>query len=304
MPNKPTVVVLLSTYNGEKFLREQIDSILCQKDVNVQLLVRDDGSKDLTIDILNDYQQAGKLVFYTGENKRTALSFMDLIYNSPDSDYYAFCDQDDFWLPDKLSIGVERIKAETEDVPILYYGIPRIVDETLNPLYVDPPVRETMTTFNSCLVNSKATGCTMVFNRKLCELLKSSHPDYVLMHDAWAHKVCLAMDGKVIFDPDVHILYRQHGGNVVGVPKNFMGRIKLYYSEFQKDDQMRSRCIQSLLDSYGDQMSPEKRRTAVIVADYRNGFSQKMKLLFNKQIKTNYWKRNLLYKIAVLFGKF
>lgn len=298
------VVVLLSTYNGEKFLREQIDSVLNQKDVNVQIIVRDDGSSDATIDILNEYKQSGKIVFYTGENKRTAQSFMDLVYSSPDSDYYAFCDQDDYWLPDKLSIGVEKIKAETDDVPILYYGMPRIVDEKLNPLYEDPPVCETMTTFNSCLVNSKATGCTMVFNRKLCELLKSSHPDYVLMHDAWAHKVCLAMDGKVIFDPDVHILYRQHGGNVVGVPKNFMGKIKLYYSEFQKNDQMRSRCVQSLLDSYGDHMSSEKRRTAEIVANYRNDFRSKMKLFFNREIKTDYRKRNLLYKLAVLFGKF
>ena len=75
------VVVLLSTYNGEKFLREQIDSVLNQKDVNVQIIVRDDGSSDATIDILNEYKQSGKIVFYTGENKRTAQSFMDLVYS-------------------------------------------------------------------------------------------------------------------------------------------------------------------------------------------------------------------------------
>lgn len=298
-------MVLLSTYNGAKYLREQLDSILKQTNVNVQIIVRDDGSSDATLEILKEYKQAGRIHYYSGENKRTAQSFMDLVYNSPDSDYYAFCDQDDYWLPDKLIIGMEAIKAEKEDdMPLLYYGMPRIVDEKLKDIYANPPICETMTTYNSCLVNSKATGCTMVFNRKLCNLLKSSRPDYILMHDAWAHKVCLAMDGKVIFDPDVHILYRQHGGNVVGVPKNFIGKMKLYYREFQKDDQMRSRCIQSLLDSYGDRMSTEKRKKAEIVAAYKNSFGSKMKLFFNREIRTDYWKRNLLYKLAVLFGKF
>ena len=299
-----TVIVLLSTYNGERFLREQIDSILNQEGIDVNLIVRDDGSKDSTLDILEEYKKEGKLKYYTGENKRTAQSFMDLIYTAPEAEFYAFSDQDDYWLPDKLRIGVEQIKKENCKTPLLYYGMPRIVDEKLELILPQPATCETMTTFESCLVNSKATGCTMVFNKVLCNILKSARPDYVLMHDAWAHKACLALEGKVIFDSDVHILYRQHGGNVVGVPKNLMGKIKLYLGEFKKDDHMRSRCVKSLVESFGEQMPPDKRQEAEIVAYYADDWVKTLKLLFNRKIKTDYWKRNIMYKGAVLFRRF
>ena len=304
MSNKPLVIVLLSTYNGERFLREQIDSILKQKNVDVRLFVRDDGSSDSTISILEEYQNHGYLSFYTGENKRPAQSFMDLVYSSPDAPYYAFCDQDDYWIDDKLEIAVNKLEREDKDIPCLYYGMPRIVDEKLCILQPQPKTSETMTTFESCLVNSKATGCTMVFNEKLASILKLAKPDYVLMHDAWVHKVCLALEGKVIFDPDVHILYRQHNGNVVGAPKNLREKLDLYLNEFKKADQMRSRCIKSLVESYGNLMTPEKLEEAKIVAYYRDSISKTMRLLFNKRIKTNYWKRNVMYKGAVLFRRF
>lgn len=298
------VVVLLSSYNGEKYLKEQIDSILTQEGVVVQLIVRDDGSKDSTLDILEGYQTKGKLKYYSGENKRTAQSFMDLVYAAPEAEFYAFSDQDDYWLPDKLRIGVEQIKKENCNTPLLYYGMPRIVDEKLNLILPQSATCETMTTFESCLVNSKATGCTMIFNKVLWHILKSARPEYVLMHDAWAHKVCLALEGKVIFDPDVHILYRQHGNNVVGVPKNLLGKIRLYYGEFKKDDQMRSRCVKSLVESFGEQMPPDKRHEAEIVAHYKDDWVKTLRLLFNRKIKTDYWKRNIMYKSAVLFRRF
>ena len=299
-----TVVVLLSSYNGEKYLKEQIDSILNQEGVYVHLIVRDDGSKDSTLDILEGYKKRGKLKYYNGDNKRTAQSFMDLIYTAPEAEFYALSDQDDYWLPDKLRIGVEKIKKEDCQTPILYYGMPRIVDEKLNLIRPQSDTSEIMTTFESCLVNSKATGCTMVFNKSLCDILKSAKPDYVLMHDAWAHKVCLALDGKVLFDSDVHILYRQHGNNVVGIPKNLLDKIRLYYGEFKKDNQMRSRCVRSLVESYGERMLPDKRQKAEMVAYYRDDFVKTLRLFCNGKIKTDYWKRNIIYKVAVLFRRF
>ena len=304
MLNKPLIVVLLSTYNGEKYLEEQIESILKQRNVEVFLLVRDDGSSDQTISILKEYQERGCLKFYTGENKQPAKSFMDLIYSSPNAPYYAFCDQDDYWLDDKLEIAVNALERERSDIPCLYYGMPRIVDEKLKLIQPQPTAVETMTTFNSCLVNSKATGCTMVFNKSLCDLLKSAKPEYVLMHDAWVHKVCLALEGKVIFDPDVHILYRQHGNNVVGVPKGFLGKIRLYVNELKNDDQMRSRCVRSLVESYGNLMAPDKKRKAEIVANYQESLTNTLRLFFDRKIKTDYWKRNLMYKSAVLLRRY
>ncbi|MBQ4399872.1 MAG: glycosyltransferase, partial [Alphaproteobacteria bacterium] len=104
------VLVLMSTYNGEKYLKTQLDSILAQQGVNVQILVRDDGSSDGTLPILQAYAAQGKLTYYTGPNLKPAKSFMDLIYNAPQADFYAFADQDDYWLPEKLICAVNKLK--------------------------------------------------------------------------------------------------------------------------------------------------------------------------------------------------
>ena len=108
-PMKEKVLVLMSTYNGEQYLQQQIDSIITQKNVDVELLVRDDGSTDKTIDILKDYQQKGLLSYYAGENLKPQLSFLHLLRHAPECKYYAFADQDDVWLEDKLSSGIEAI---------------------------------------------------------------------------------------------------------------------------------------------------------------------------------------------------
>ena len=107
------VIVLMSTYNGEKYLRNQIESLLRQVDVEIEILVRDDGSKDGTLGILEEYKNSreysGKLSYYVGPNVGPAKSFLDLIKHAPEAEYYALCDQDDTWLPDKLKIAVEAI---------------------------------------------------------------------------------------------------------------------------------------------------------------------------------------------------
>ena len=104
------VTVLMSTYNGETYLKEQIDSILAQEGIRVKLLVRDDGSKDSTQQILDDYSKRGLLEWYKGENLKSARSFMNLVDTvSLDADYYAFSDQDDFWEKDKLSRAIDML---------------------------------------------------------------------------------------------------------------------------------------------------------------------------------------------------
>ena len=106
---KPTVTVLMSTYNGERFLKEQLDSILQQQDVDVRLCVRDDGSTDGTMDILLEYADAIELTI--GNNFGVGNSFMSMVYSANlESDYYAFSDQDDIWMPDKLISAVDELK--------------------------------------------------------------------------------------------------------------------------------------------------------------------------------------------------
>lgn len=296
------VLVLMSTYNGEKYIRTQVDTVLAQEGVETALLVRDDGSSDNTMDILEEYSQRNLLTWYKGGNLRSARSFMDLIEKAPKYDYYAFCDQDDYWLIDKLQIAVEKLK--THYGPCLYYGAPRLVDEELNSLESSSNMYEKMTTFSSALINSKATGCTMVFNDMLMNILRRGNPEHITMHDGWVHKVCLAIGGEVIFDPDVHILYRQHTNNVVGVSNSIKSRILLYFKEFKESDCLRSKMIKSILLDYEDIMPIDNKKNALLVSNYNTSFISKLKVLFSKDIRTDYFIRNILFKLSIFLGKF
>lgn len=298
------VTILLSAYNGEKYLPEQLSSLFAQKDVKVNILIRDDGSTDTTRQLLDEYQSKGLISWYFGENLRPAKSFMDLVYRAPDSEYYAFCDQDDFWLEDKLKIAVEKLKQFPADKPALYYGRPRLTDAELNPIENPASSLDRMLDYKSALINSNATGCTMVFNRALLEKVREKKPDYIAMHDAWFHKVCIVTGGNLYFDEDVHILYRQHGNNVIGISNSKKARLKKHYRSFRSKECSRSRLICSLLECYGDQMSEEDRYLSELVADYHRGVVPKMKLMLNRSIGTDYKRRNRLFRLAIALGIF
>lgn len=299
------IIVLMSTFNGEKYLREQIDSVLNQKNVEVKLLVRDDGSTDSTKEILEEYRKTKLLDWFDGKNLKPARSFMELVYKAPDFDYYAFCDQDDVWLPDKLDIALKVLKGSENTKPALYYGRPRMVDVNLaainNNLKQGIEMKDTI---SSAVVRSKCTGCTIVMNRALRVALCSKEPEYLVMHDAWAHKTCLALSGDVYFDNDVHILYRQHGNNQIGIPKNLKERARLKIQAFFEHDCKRSRMLVSLLDCYGEKMSNENKKLVSVAAYYKKNIYTWLAFLFSPRYHTGNLKRDLAFKIDILFRKF
>lgn len=294
----------MSTYNGDKYLREQIDSLLCQEKVDIDIIIRDDGSTDKTQDILDEYQSKKKLTWYTGRNLKPAQSFMDLVYNAPDSEYYAFCDQDDFWLPDKLAIAVEKLDSFPSDKPALYYGRPRLVDSELNMIEQSKSALDKMLSFESSVINSNATGCTMVFNKTLIQKVRMARPEYVAMHDAWFHKVCLIFGGNLYFDEDVHILYRQHGGNAIGISTSKSTKLKKHTNSLKTKECSRSRILISLYECYCEEMNKEQLDICKNVLGYKKSFKKKMRLIFNKRIRTGYLKRDLYYRIAVFLNAF
>ena len=314
------VLVLMSTYNGDRYLENQIESLLAQDGLEVEILVRDDGSKDRTLEILEKYKKTSsedeninkksKQIFnyYVGENLGPAGSFLDLMKHAPVADFYALCDQDDTWLPDKLKIAVDAINKEINKrmngSPILYYGMPRFADNDGKLLKGPKGIYEKSLDFPSCLIKSNSTGCTMVFNRALLELINSKTPGPITMHDEWLHKVCLAVGGILIYDEDVHILYRQHGGNTIGGQLSPWKVMKRYWRTVMEPDCIRSKCVKSVINSYGDKMSPENREMAEKVASYKESFKRRIALLLDRDIKTGYPKRNAMFKIAVLLGIF
>lgn len=221
------VAVLMSSYNGEKYIREQIDSILAQQgDFECHLWVRDDGSTDHTQEILKNYADEGKLSWYTGENLGPAKSFLNLLAHDTGYDCYAFTDQDDYWMPDKLDTGIKALKNENNAA--LYFSNAELVDSELRSLgrkvYKAVPKTDLFTL--SCA--GGLLGCTMILNRKLAQLAVSTDwkNSNMVMHDFFVALLCAAVDGKILYDSNAYMKYRQHESNVVGVAYGKWGTLK------------------------------------------------------------------------------
>ncbi|WP_243114071.1 glycosyltransferase [Butyrivibrio sp. XB500-5] len=296
---KDKVLVLMATYNGEKYLREQLDSILRQIGVQVRILVRDDGSTDKTIEILEEYAQKSDLEWYTGEHLNVSRGNLDLMKKASKTDYlyFAFADQDDVWDDDKLSAGINEIREFT--CPALYYCGQRLVDADLN-LIGDHRLnaeRDLKTRF----ILSDFAGCTGVFNRKLLEKTVIYDPGYILMHDTWILKICLAVGGKVIVDPEMHMDYRQHGGNSIGLNRSLLAYLKQVYQYLFVYD-VESQMIE-LAKGYSEEMVSPYKELCDWVCGYRKDRKKKALLLDKKNVDFCAKGLNLTYAIKVHFNK-
>jgi glycosyltransferase involved in cell wall biosynthesis len=208
--------VLLSTYNGEAYLPELLDSVLGQDHEELELHVRDDGSEDGTWRILASYAANHPNVeIEAGVNLGVIQSFRALVDRPLGSvDYIALCDQDDIWDRDKISAALEILCRQDADVPLLYFGRTRLVDLSGGTVGL-APLPKRGPAFPNSLIENIVTGCTAVVNRRGVKLLRMSCWGHALMHDWWAYQV-ISGCGTVVYDPNPRIGYRQHGQNVVG----------------------------------------------------------------------------------------
>lgn len=216
---KPSVVILLSTYNGARHLRHQLDSLLGQDYPVLRIRVRDDGSTDDTVAILHEYAvKHPDFKYHIGQNLGAAASFFELLRaHSQEADLVAFCDQDDVWMSDKVSRAVQHFSQDDDgSIPKLYVSQLRIVDKDLSLLGTTRPLTRPPG-FGNALTQNIAAGCTMMLNRSACSLLTAFLPDprNVVMHDWWIYLVISAF-GSVAYAREARILYRQHGANVFG----------------------------------------------------------------------------------------
>ncbi len=292
------VLVLMSTYNGERYIEEQLQSITNLQDVEFDIFVRDDGSKDHTHKILNSWQDNSKLKWYTGENLKSAKSFMDLLMKAPSTDYYAFADQDDVWEEDKLYSAVLLLEQSPCDVPALYFSQTQLVDENLNSIETKK-IKPECTFYESLMVNY-ATGCTFVFNHKLLELVRKYSPEYLSMHDYWLYHLCLAVGGNIYFDPVSHIKYRQHSNNVIGLSKGWKQSQKLRWKRTVEKECERSNTIIELYKGYKKEIKPEYLPVIKSIVNYKHSIKDLVYLIFNRRLLCRNWRTNLSMRIALL----
>ncbi|MCW8780526.1 glycosyltransferase family 2 protein [Latilactobacillus curvatus] len=238
------IAILLSTYNGERFLEEQIESIIKQSNQQWTLYIRDDGSTDKTLDILGRYQ-ADDRIQWINENKpqnlRVIGSFLKLL-ESAEADYYMFCDQDDVWLSDKVQVTLNKmltLEAENKQQPILVHTDLRIVDQDLKATsesMIKTQNLDPQPSFGRLLVQNSITGCTMMINQNLKDRCVGLDFTKIRMHDWWFALVASAF-GTIGYVPQATILYRQHGDNEVGA-KNSLSELMSRKHLFAQTKQM------------------------------------------------------------------
>lgn len=295
------VLVLISTYNGEKYLEEQLQSLYQQEGVKVDILVRDDGSSDATKEILQREQIAGKLTWYTGENLGPAKSFMNLVQKAPTYKYYAFCDQDDIWSTNKLISAIDMIR-EFIRIPAMYHSAVTLCDEDGNEIgkcggynhrgFLNGETRSVL-------------GCTVVFNDELMLLLKKYNPKFFPMHDAWVHELCLAVDGKILYDDNSHMRYRQHGNNTVGAKQGLFNAIKrrLHFL-YNRVPKATSKMLLEICENYSLEMPAENIARCKFVCSYDKSASNKLKVLADKKLFEGRLWWGMERRLLILVNKF
>lgn len=296
------IAVLMSTFNGEQFIEDQLDSLFNQKGVEIELLIRDDGSTDGTINILERYQTDDKLKWYSGDNLKPAYSFLNLINNAPKADYYAFCDQDDIWNESKLIRAINKLSEieNSDDHPVLYCSDYQLVDTAMNNLPSNGHF--STTSFYSSIVASNATGCTIVFNDYLKKILSSYKPKYLVMHDDWAHKVCLAVGGTVYYDKYKSLLYRQHENNADGGVHTTRKKISGIISRVISKEKVRSLQLLEINEGFSEIIPKENLKIINLFKNYRLSIKNKMKILFMKELSTKKISTDLKFRLAIIFG--
>lgn len=216
------VAVLMSTYNGERYVVEQLQSILGQLPAGGCILVRDDGSSDGTLAAIEDLCDP-RIRVTRGANLGFGRSFLTLLAEAPaDADMVMFSDQDDVWLPGKIERAWYHL-CTLAGTAALYGSAQMLVDADLRPLHPTPPWPRGPS-LNNALTENIITGCTAAINRPAIDLLqRAGVPGAVHFHDWWLYLVVSAF-GTVVYDNQPALLYRQHGGNVIGHGSGWFGR--------------------------------------------------------------------------------
>lgn len=294
------VIVLLSTYNGEKYLHKLLNSVLCQEKIDLYLYIRDDGSTDKTIEIIRSFENNSNISWYKGHNLGPINSFFELIEMAPDGDYYCLCDQDDYWHSDKVITGIEHLTKDRNEMPQLYYSSLNLVDSLGNHI-VNKNINNHRFKFGESLLRNNATGCTMIFNSNLRDKIKLYRPKNVLMHDHWILLLCNAVDGFVYYDKISKIDYLIHDNNYWGVSTGL--KTIFTNSSLKKHKNMRSNIALQLYQNYKGSISEYKTTKLLKLINYDKNFHNKLSLIFDKEIKTHNLFSNLLLIYNILFNK-
>ena len=293
----------MSTYNGEKYIEQQLDSIFTSPQ-NIFLYVRDDGSKDRTIEILKDYgiKHAVSIEVNEGKNVGSAESFLTALRECPKADYYAFCDQDDVWIDGKLSAAMEQIGATNQ--PVLWCSDYQVTDSDLHVIIqsvLEQPVQDSV----RAVFYNNVPGCTMVFNWALMQELRKVEISNIRMHDIMAINVAL-ITGRVIFDRTPYVLYRQHGNKVLGyrhkkiqIGKWIKEKLELVIN---KENYSTSEYAQAVLNAFESEMNAREKAEYKLISKMNGSLISRLKVLASPYTKEKIGRTSVSIRCKILLN--
>lgn len=229
--NSPShVAILMGTFNGARFLRLQLDSIVSQHYADWSVFCSDDGSTDSTREIIRSYQSSfelGRFCLREGPRQGFVANFLSMVADSEiEGDFFAFADQDDVWRPDKLAYAVSALKALPSDIPAVYCGRTELIAESGEVLGCSL-LDDVLPAFGNALIQNVASGNTMVFNAAARDVLMRAGDDVdVFAHDWWLYLAVMAVGGSVLFDLTPRVRYRQHDRNQIGATMTLAGLLR------------------------------------------------------------------------------
>jgi glycosyltransferase involved in cell wall biosynthesis len=308
------VQVLLATYNGERFLVEQIESLLGQDYARVEVLARDDGSVDGTVALLKGFEERypGRVrVLRDGVKSGSAMGNFERLLEASDAPYVCLCDQDDVWATQKVSAEMaamrELEKRHGEQVPLLVFSDLRVVDEQLRTLQasfwrhegLDPGSAHRL---RSVLHQNVVTGCTMMLNRSLIEAVLPM-PKETPMHDRWIALVAVAI-GKSRYVCEPLVLYRQHEDNVVGASTEIQTMVTIVKRSRRSEGRLEQwrlsqRLAATIMRRHGERMSAGQRDT--VEAFLRCGRSSSRWVRMGTMVRHGFFRKGLLRNMATMW---
>ncbi|MFC4653045.1 glycosyltransferase family 2 protein [Lactococcus nasutitermitis] len=296
------VNILMSAYNGEKFIAEQIKSIQQQTFTDWQLIIRDDGSHDKTCEIIDSFvKNDNRITLVKAENVGVIKSFYELVKKYP-ADFSFFSDQDDFWLPDKLQIMLDETKKHDNSKPIMYYTDLKVVDKNLTVLSKSM-IRSQSDHANTELVQelteNTVTGCTSMINAALAKEWQDT--ENIIMHDWYLALVATAL-GELVYIDRATILYRQHDNNVLG-SRTLSKRVKNWTNHWLDkywwlidSSQVQAKKLLSF-----EHLSPQKRS---LITDYVSLLEQPLgkrrKILKRNNLRKNKTLHTFIFKTLII----
>jgi len=300
------VSILLATYNGAKYLKEQLDSLYAQTNSNIEIIARDDRSSDNTIEILKSHDVK---LLTRKENLAAKGSFAELLSYAVancESDYFMFCDQDDVWESDKVEktlAKMQELEQEFSNIPLLVHTDLKVVDEHLHTIgasmWAYENIDPSKNSLNRLLIHNTITGCTMMINRKLAQKCLPI-PNGAIMHDWWIGLVASSF-GKIAYIDQSTIQYRQHSKNDTGTRKYSLGYI---FDRFKKlgNIDIDKNIIQAnfFLESFDDELKSSDKnmlKDFAIIKD--KSYLKRVYILFKHDIFKHGFFRNLglIFKI-------